>query len=1099
MSQSVPGAIPVLSTTRYVKPGTYLGRILRANPVGQTYVRTPCYVAKGARLKTLYNTAIIRSYITGKDLDFSVTAPNIAPLLSPANPDKTVARLVDATGNVVPASKWKFVQSNPLVASNPFDEVLITPEAFNPSTTYTIDYQSTDRSVTDPMNISDLRLLRAVGDAEGQAQYDENIDYRIMGLLTGEANFPDQIKADSGNLHYVSSSAVSPLDATSLTAPIQISGVGGSVVIKSGAAYTHMYSRQYTIKVAAIGINVVFEWESVAISGGNDALPNVPIDPNVVLGDDPTYVAATFSLAANLAGQNQDLIHPLLTENGTSDLGVSLTLDTNGAAVGDTWTFYALGPGIIEFDSRYPQFNDNQFADISAVTRDAAISPFNVDPCLISVTDSSLYTGTMNLKYVLTVVSKTPGVSAVMAWQGYGELDNRTGTRLTVPLGPLGNRKITLDQGIILDFGDQVNAGKLQVGESYRITARAPRLAITAKDNRNYAITTTAASYGSETAVQPTPGVAAEFLYVGDTLEAGFDQVLVLRRNALSYSWSLAGVSYKRAPLGNITIPGDFKLWVRNIGNAEATTVPTVNRLCASGCTGKPDPTVADKFSFSYADELLFDWNLKREETQNFGSKDILLDSLGIITGTAGKYYIILSHTPSLNDAGSPEILYVHQGGLTGAAVPFTPILNTLGLPTPYVMLPTMTKAGKASASLQIKYRWRGFEPNPGATYYFTSDILRPASDYNTPIVYTTIDAARRALGPSETTNDALIMAEIAFANGPPQIEVIQVKDSSGTGEFSDFDYQLAVAATEKDTLLTDVVVVNRFGALSTAIASNVKMNDPFMNAERMLWVGAPANTPIGDTQNPGSLVYLAKTTLQVFGDSQAHGRRVLLSPTYATRTILTAEGSQIRVALEGSFVAGAAAAKNASYTRPSQAILYDTLAGFDFIQTYQNDEELKLGAASILILHDIGSPNAPVYRFDESVTVDQFSSDNNEISAQNQQFFVVRDIRQTINLALIGFTPDSEQAGIAIIQSLLVQKLAEYVSRGFIAPYTDSSGRSRQISPSDDVAVFRSDSDKTLYNVSFWFNLLYTIKRVTGLYSVDKKLFGIAALVLKI
>lgn len=1135
---------PVLTTTRYVRPGAYIGRIIQPDPTTTGFVRTPCYVGKGNRLQTLFDQPIQRSYISGQALTFSTIAPNIAPLTYPAVNDQTKAVLVDQNGQPVPQSQWKFIESVP--SSKVFDQVLMDPTAFNINSSYTINYQSTSRTFKDPMpsGITALRLMRAVGNSQGQSLYVEGTDYIVNNTMTAPA-------PDAANAHLT----------PGFSAVLKVRGAydTGSITMAVTAAYTHPYNRTYTLRCTNIALTVyTFQWESIEDSAGRSMLPRVPAGSAVA--------APTFTVDTSIVNPTTvSLSHHLLG----GDLGVQVTINpTAGGAisVGDVWQFRALGAGLIEADSAYD--NTNQFSQIG--TPVATLQGGSTGACTIY--DYSEYTGTSDRTYSIEAVSVagvSPNRTANFAWQGYGDTGITTGT-IAISEATGTNLNVTLEAGIKLNFS--FGAGQFvvtagpngPVGDRFVISALAPRRNIVAKDDRAYKISVSTASSGHSTSAT---AAALNLFYQSGTIEGGYNSLAVLASTA-SRSWAIvmanllsavtpdplntgvgvltavgtptdsfnfvvkviatgapgaatlqvsqdggatfgatftspavassylipgtgisiscAGVftandlyhfnctaaAYPTMSSGAFTLPGDFVMWARNIG-ADVTPDLKQNRFVA-----------ADLFTFSFTDLLTIDWTLEQRATETFNSTQIFTDALGTVTGVAGRKYIVLSHAPT-------SIQYVHNSP-SGTALSYLSIAGT-----PYVTFPT-----EPAGAVSILYTWMGSEPAPGNFYYITVDVVRQADQYNKVITARNLDEANRLLGPLSPENDLQIMAGIAFEAFAPQIQFVQVKDANGDGVFSDQDYKDAIAATEKNSTLTDVVVLNRFSVLQNALASNEAMNDPFQRKERMLWVGAPAGTTIGSAQDPGTLVALARVTLQVYGQNQAHGRRVLLGNTFGSRTITLGDGSSVAVNLDGSFIAGMAAAKNASFTDPGTLLLRTNGVGFDnsltptvpAMQTYGEEEELDLGGASILYLSNQGSLTAPVFRFEESVTVDTSSSDNNEISAQNQQFFVTRDIRSRIDTASIGFVPPSQQAGVAFLKSQLATNLMEYVARGIIAPYTNDDGSDRPIDPSNDLVVFRDKTDKTLYYIMYWYNLRYGVKRVFGMYSVDRRLFGAQA-----
>jgi hypothetical protein len=79
----------------------------------------------------------------------------------------------------------------------------------------------------------------------------------------------------------------------------------------------------------------------------------------------------------------------------------------------------------------------------------------------------------------------------------------------------------------------------------------------------------------------------------------------------------------------------------------------------------------------------------------------------------------------------------------------------------------------------------------------------------------------------------------------------------------------------------------------------------------------------------------------------------------------------------------------------------------------------------------------------------------------------------------------------VAIVRTYLVNKLADLVGKGLIGPFADENGNTRPIDPTLDVEVFRDRSDKTLYHFRYYWMGRYPVKRLFGMYSVDRKFFS--------
>jgi hypothetical protein len=269
-------------------------------------------------------------------------------------------------------------------------------------------------------------------------------------------------------------------------------------------------------------------------------------------------------------------------------------------------------------------------------------------------------------------------------------------------------------------------------------------------------------------------------------------------------------------------------------------------------------------------------------------------------------------------------------------------------------------------------------------------------------------------------------------------------------------------------------------------------MNDPFERRERLLWVGAPIGTPIGDAETPDTIIYTARNTLQVFGNNPAHGTRIITGSTQATREIRLDDGTTVTATLDGSFVAGAIASLVSSFQDPGETILRRTLGGFNTLETYGDIEDprnLSLGSAQVLFLTDLG---ASVFRIEEDVTVDTFADDFKNINAMTQKQFVVKNIRTQVDNALVGVVVPSAQAGIGLVKGFVVGAVNTLVTRGIVGRFQDEAGNERTIDPDGDVVVFRDDTDTTLYHFFFAFWLKTVIKRLFGLYTVNTNDFGL-------
>jgi hypothetical protein len=546
-----------------------------------------------------------------------------------------------------------------------------------------------------------------------------------------------------------------------------------------------------------------------------------------------------------------------------------------------------------------------------------------------------------------------------------------------------------------------------------------------------------------------------EGTYTTDTPEGGFG-TFTAAANSLAPSnplWSH----------GLFTLPDNVLLVARNLFSGPLATAQ-----------GNRD-TVNDKFTFAATNEEWIDWSLTEKTEETIEADEILTDVNGTVTGTPNTSYIILSQIPSsvtsiVTDAGGTPITYVWMTG------------------TQYI-----TFVSDPGEAIVVAYEWRSAEPDPGQVYYFTANYLRPDELYNVPQLVLDRQAGRTLLAPAHPDNHLYVMNELAFDNGVPGVYYTQVKDPDADGIYTNNDFKAAILATEAPTRVTDLIVLSNFGSLSDSLTSVTKMNDPFERRERLLWVGTPAGTVIGDVDTPGSLSYLAKRTLQVYGNSPAHGSRIIVGSTTCSVDLRLDDGSDVEVSLDGSFVAGALACLCASFQDPGQTILRKFLAGFKTVQTYGDLEDPRnrlLGASDIIYITEQGTS---VYRVEEDVTVDTFAEDFHLINNMTQKHFVTRVIRKATDSNLISIVVPSAEAGAGLIKGFVAGTLNTIVSRGIVGRYQDASGNERPLDPDKDVVVFRDTADPTLYHFFYAYWLRQTIKRLFGLYSVNTNDFGLA------
>lgn len=1122
-----------LVATRYVPPGSYIGQLITPRP-GQVSAeaRLPCYIGRGSRLALGSNIPITRSYIFAQSLTFSTNAPFVATLPYNSDGDQQAARLFKTDGTEVRRDQWSFQDTG----GGTNNQILINTEVYDSTVTYYLDFQSTSREVTDEIPVEDLREIITLGNQVDKPQYVEYEHFYIETAVTsgtpgsGNAN-PDPsfstIVADGGNTggsdptfaaaaayshNYTRSYHVEVLTNTvgakatgSITAVPGASLIDGETFTLSDGVTTTVF--EFNTGTASAG-NVLVSYTGAdadtvvatsiqsAINGvtGLDITCGAPVGAVVTLTADnfgalgnqsitDTVAAGAFVTTGMASGAdrivscewNGQAVSPgnangydtPLHSSGTKptftvtdasagsftpllEYGVELEFDfgattTAPFAVGDEWTFTANGPGLYEADARHA--NSNQFAEIDDPV--AASGNTGTAGTGVSLDTSAAFTGMYNARYrleVTAVANTAPGTRTVtFIWGEAGDYVGINGTFLADEAS-VASLTQTLAKGVVVDIDYPVGAGNFAIGDVFTIAARAPQQLYQGKDSRTYTFTTAAAT-------NPAAGEGyVSGTYVTDTPEGGFGTFEATGNDKLFSDPDFED--------GHFTLPNNVLIVARN--------------LFFDALTAGNQHAAADTHTLAATQAGTINWTLTERANETVEADGILTDVNGSVTGTANTPYVILSQTPlQVNSVAT----------LAGS----TPVTYTWISGTPYVTF--LADPGEA---IVVNYDWRSAEPDPGQTYYLTAKFLRPAESYNTPTLILDRQDGRAALAPASLDNHLYIMNEIAWDNGLPGLYYVQVQDPDDDGVYTDADFNEAIIASEAPRRITDIIVLSQYTSLGAALNSVNRMNDPFERRERLCWVGMPIGTPIGDAETPDTIVYTSKNTLQVYGNNPAHGTRILVGSTQATREIRLEDGQTVTATVDGSFIAGALAALVASYQDPGETVLRKTLGGFNTMETYGDIEDprnLTLGSGKVIFFTDQGGS---VFRIEEDHTTDVFADDFAAISAMTQKHFVVKTIRTQVDQALVGVVVPSAQAGVGLVKGFVIGAISTLVSRGVVGRFQDENGNERPINPDADVVVFRDETDTTLYHFFFAFWLRTVIKRLFGLYTVNTNDFGL-------
>lgn len=521
---------PRLTTSRYTRPGAYIGQIIQPGAGNLTSDARVCnYVGKGSRYAVANNQGIRRSFVFEEDVILPSSAPFEYTLNFASNGVKDLpARVYDSiTGEELLASNWKFEK-----IGNEFKKIIINPDIYNSNAAYKIDYQSTSRNVKDPLPVRELRFIKYIGLNQDRAQFEDLKNYFIPFTFTGPV--ADASNSFSENL------------ITGITADINNFSSGG--VVSSQGDYAHDYNRFYELEVVAINsvlppYTATFKWLARRYSGGKDSAAPTPLHSTIA---SPTFMA-------------DDTDSNSLVQNLEFGVQAQIAFGPQNFQVGDKFYFNAVGAGNVEYNSRY--YNDNQFIDYGNIVS----SPQVGSTGFFSYAGTNNYTASANMNYKLqctAIAGVSPNRSAVFAYANYGDLIGSNGS-LTVNEG--GSAAV-LPEGIRLlsDFG----ALNFAIGDVFEFEVKAPRMFYQAKDDREIRIdVSTVIIPGADEAV-------VNLSYATGTQEGGYG-ALTAEMNLLT------GVN---ARAGEIVLPDNVSMYVRNMvrGNINDASYSPADKFTAS-------------------------------------------------------------------------------------------------------------------------------------------------------------------------------------------------------------------------------------------------------------------------------------------------------------------------------------------------------------------------------------------------------------------------------------------------------------------------------------------------------------------------------------
>jgi hypothetical protein len=400
-----------------------------------------------------------------------------------------------------------------------------------------------------------------------------------------------------------------------------------------------------------------------------------------------------------------------------------------------------------------------------------------------------------------------------------------------------------------------------------------------------------------------------------------------------------------------------------------------------------------------------------------------------------------------------------------------------------------------------------GKKPVEGAVYFVSYDFTRPLADYGVPFRHFSVEAMHTQVGlPSPAVasyNPLAIAAEIAFQNGAEAVYTIQVNDLvEGNPSRAQVKSALDAASTVRGA--TEIVVVGEPGTRLDVVADVVDHleveNGPSEKNYRRAFFGMAANTSIGDRDTVDSLVGRATSTLQVGAASPARGRMFLVAPPQlsgVSRTVVFADGSEASIALDGTYLAVAVAARRTALQSPADTLTRRTIVGFnldDVTLPWKPVERRALASQGVFVI---------TYDAGRMVMLDAMSTEGGGggkesfkvDSTSYQKDIITAKVNRALDENLIGIVPFDLASFILDIKLVIQGVLANEISVGTIGPFRDqATGAVRSIDLRTDIKVEQNVNNPTQFSFAYWYNLRYPGLRFFGEYSVDNPFFSLGA-----
>lgn len=413
-----------------LRAGVYVGQIPNTSPAVDTAAtsRILGLVGKTSRYRIVKRALIVRGYVTDEALSFS-GSPRTATLSYTAKLDQSAAFLRTGGKVLIAPNRWSFGVGG--------TTVIIQDSVYDPTETYTLSYQSTsqtlkdtlpDSLLTDDESETTIRQILACGDNPDSRKYNEFEDF----IITQTIGTPALTSTEDDQAF------------SSVTAGSSNTG-SGVIALGTLADYTENYTRKYTLTCILSGSpsTAQFSWTAETVSRGVSAAPPTPLHSTM---DAPIITGGTNVILTDaVAG---------------SAYGVRVTTSGTTFNVGDTFTFYAYGPALIEKIAEYS--NTNQSPTLS-------IDPSNESSTSqVRLHNSSDYEGDYNRLYSLYVYGLTESYGLADSGQNPTTTSSTTARVLFCQVDNVGGSSVSginLAAGLAA-IGSGAHTFKIKIGSN---------------------------------------------------------------------------------------------------------------------------------------------------------------------------------------------------------------------------------------------------------------------------------------------------------------------------------------------------------------------------------------------------------------------------------------------------------------------------------------------------------------------------------------------------------------------------------------------------------------------------------------------------------